>query len=105
MVAWGEDRNTAIANLTQAIKDFRINGIETTLPFGIWAINHEAFVAGKFDTHFIANYFKPELLLNFSEDEKQMAAMMATSIFVNEQKIAEPLKPLASSWKMRKNLR
>ena len=105
LVAWGEDRNTAIANLTQAIKDFRINGIETTLPFGIWAINHEAFVTGKFDTHFIANYFQPALLLNFTEEEKEMAAIMATTIFVEEQKIAEPLKPLASNWKMRKNLR
>jgi hypothetical protein len=75
------------------------------VPLGIWAINHDAFGAGKFDTHFIANYFKPELLLNFSEEEKQMAAIMATSIFVAEQNIAEPLKPLPSNWKMRKNLR
>jgi len=105
LVAWGEDRNKAIANLTQAIKDFRINGIETTLPFGIWAINHEAFVAGKFDTHFIANYFDSKLLLNFTEEEKQMAAIMATSIFVAEQKIQEPIKPMTSNWKMRKNLR
>jgi acetyl-CoA carboxylase biotin carboxylase subunit len=34
LVAWGADRSEAINRLEKAICEFRINGIETTLPFG-----------------------------------------------------------------------
>lgn len=73
LVAWGANRTEAIARLTRAIEEFRINGIETTLPFGKWAINHEAFVAGQFDTHFIANYYKPELLRKTDQKRARMS--------------------------------
>ncbi|MBL7765383.1 MAG: acetyl-CoA carboxylase biotin carboxylase subunit [Chitinophagaceae bacterium] len=105
LVAWAPTRQEAIAKLTQAIKDFRVNGIETTLPFGTWAINHPAFVEGKFDTQFIARYYQPEMLQAFTEEEKQVAALFAVEILREKTTIPEPLAPEFSRWSARRSFR
>jgi acetyl-CoA carboxylase biotin carboxylase subunit len=105
LVAWGSTRQEAIDRLTRAIQDFRINGIETTLPFGIWAINHEAFVAGKFDTHFIANYYKPEYLESFTAEELEMASVLSVKLYHQHTQMMKPLNLNSSNWKMRAKMR
>jgi acetyl-CoA carboxylase biotin carboxylase subunit len=105
LVAWGATRTEAIARLTRAIEEFRINGIETTLPFGKWAINHEAFVAGQFDTHFIANYYKPELLENNNLEQQKVAAFLAVSIFKEKTTMMKPINMTTSNWKNRSKMR
>lgn len=104
LVAWGANRTEAIARLTRAIEEFRINGIETTLPFGKWAINHEAFVAGQFDTHFIANYYKPELLENYNLEQQKVAAFLAVSIFKEKTTMMKPINMSTSNWKNRSKM-
>lgn len=105
LVAWGSTRQEAIDRLTRAIGDFRINGIETTLPFGAWAINHEAFVAGKFDTHFIAKYYKPEYLEQYTKEELELASMLAVKIFEEKSKMPIALNSNTSNWKLRAKMR
>jgi acetyl-CoA carboxylase biotin carboxylase subunit len=60
LIAWGPDRASAIARLKRAISEYRITGIETTLQFGNFVLNHPDFIEGHFDTHFIAKNYKPE---------------------------------------------
>jgi acetyl-CoA carboxylase biotin carboxylase subunit len=105
LVAWGATRTEAIARLTRAIEEFRINGIETTLPFGKWAINHDAFVAGQFDTHFIANYYKPELLENNNLEQQKVAAFLAVYIFKEKTTMMKPINMTTSNWKNRSKMR
>lgn len=105
LVAWGSSRQEAIDRLTRAIEEFRINGIETTLPFGKWAINHPAFVAGKFDTHFIADYYKPEYLEPTGEEELRMAAYLAVKIFEEKNRMPRPMNMDRSNWKNRASYR
>ncbi len=105
LIAWGSNRNEAIARLSKAIDEFRINGIETTLPFGKWAIHHEAFVAGKFDTGFIPKYFKPELLEANTTVEIKTAAAIAVSILIEKSKPLQPVSKMKSNWRMRNTLR
>lgn len=105
LVVWGATRQEAIERLTRAIKDFRINGIETTLPFGAWAINQEAFVEGKFDTHFIAKYFKPELLEKYTTEELEAASVMAVKLFQQKTMAPKPLNLSSSKWALRAKLR
>ena len=50
LVVWGSDREEAIERTLSAIDDYRINGVETTLSFCRFAIDHEAFRTGNFDT-------------------------------------------------------
>ena len=57
-------------------------------------------MSGKFDTHFIPNYFKPEYLLNYTAEEKEMAAIFAVGILKEKSKQVAPLKKESSNWKM-----
>ncbi|MFN0030741.1 MAG: biotin carboxylase, partial [Flavobacteriales bacterium] len=79
LITHGKDRNEAIQRMVRAIDDYHITGCETTLPFCKWAIQHEAFVSGNFDTHFVKKYFTPEVLQHESDDEMEMAALAAAS--------------------------
>lgn len=46
-------RAEAIALLSKAIDQYEIYGVDTTLAFGKFAINHPDFISGHFDTHFV----------------------------------------------------
>jgi acetyl-CoA carboxylase biotin carboxylase subunit len=75
LIVWGHDRKDAIRRMKRAIADYQISGIATTLPFGTFVMNHEAFVSGKFDTAFIPNYFTPEQLPQLAEVGEGIAAL------------------------------
>ncbi|MDG1779604.1 MAG: acetyl-CoA carboxylase biotin carboxylase subunit [Flavobacteriales bacterium] len=87
LVAHADTREAAIERLTRAIEDYHITGIKTTLGFGKFAINHEAFVSGKFDTHFVKMYFTPEVLDAYTEQEARAAAI-AAKLFQEKAKTA-----------------
>ena len=91
LFAWGEDRETAIARLIRAIDEYRITGIETTLDFGKFVLNHPDFRAGKFDTHFIAKHFNPEEQTGepLSAEERNAAAMAAAAFFLGAKSSVE----------------
>src|SRR5690606_11002062 len=56
LIVHGKTRTEAIQIMLQAIKDFKIEGVHTTLPFGRFVFEHDAFISGNFDTHFVSNY-------------------------------------------------
>ncbi len=85
LIAFGKDRTEAIERLIRAIDEYEITGIETTLPFGKFVMQHQAFVSGKFDTHFVAKYFKPSLLESTNKEEAEMAAILATYLLADKQ--------------------
>jgi len=80
LITFGKSREEAIHRMIRAISDYEITGIETTLPFGTFAMKHDAFVNGNFDTKFIDKYFKPE----FPEvgiDMSDIAVIAASTVF------------------------
>lgn len=103
LVAHADTREAAIGRLTRAIEDFHITGIKTTLPFGKFAINHEAFLSGNFDTHFVKLYFTPEVLNVFKEQEARAAAI-AGLLFQEaaKNKIKAVPEARVSNWKLRR---
>jgi acetyl-CoA carboxylase biotin carboxylase subunit len=53
LVAWGEDRAAAIARMRRAVREYKVLGIKTTLPFFDRVLRHPDFVAGRIDTAFV----------------------------------------------------
>ena len=53
LVAWGEDRTSAIARMRRAVLEYQITGIRTTLPFFAWLLDQPDFIAGRFDTTYL----------------------------------------------------
>lgn len=79
LIVHGESRQIAIQKLKHAIGHYEIEGIETTLPFGSFVMDHEAFISGNFDTHFVKKYYKPDQLGN--KDHEKAAAIIGKYIF------------------------
>ena len=56
LVVWAENREECIEKCISAINKYQISGVKTTLDFGQFVLNHEAFRSGNFDTNFIKTY-------------------------------------------------
>lgn len=105
LVVHAATREAAIERMTRAIDDYRITGVKTTLPFGRFAINHEAFKSGDFDTGFVKHHFKPEYLLHFDEEEAEQAAL-AAFLFLEQAKDSSKVVSADgsgfSAWKLKR---
>ena len=93
LITYGSTRDEAIQLMIKAISDYHIEGIQTTLPFGTFVCEHEAFRSGNFDTHFVKNYYSPEALKSKQEEEAKIASMIAVRQYIEEHKLLRiPLK-------------
>lgn len=81
LITFGKDRDEAIERMVRAIEEYEITGIETTLGFGTFVMQHEAFKTGNFDTHFVNKYFNAESLKVENENEALIAAVIAAKLF------------------------
>ncbi len=101
LVTYGKDRNEAIQKMKKAIKEYKIEGVATTLPFGTFVFEQEAFLSGKFDTHFVKNYYTPELIKEKQRANASIAAIVALKYWMEKQKITNPVEHKTTSWKRR----
>jgi acetyl/propionyl-CoA carboxylase alpha subunit len=77
LVAHSSTRSNAVAAMHRALSDYMVSGVETTIPFCRFVMEHEAFTSGKFDTHFAEKYFSPEKLVQQNKAEEEIAAVVA----------------------------
>ena len=101
LVVHGKTRTEAIQMMIQAIKDFKIEGVATTLPFGTFVFEHEAFFSGHFDTHFVKNYYTPEKLKAKQQANAEIAAAVALKYWLTKKGIVKPVDNKSTSWKRR----
>jgi acetyl-CoA carboxylase biotin carboxylase subunit len=58
LVAWAEDRPSAIARMRRALSEYVVSGIRTTLPFFVWLLEQPDFTAGRFHTTYLDDVLK-----------------------------------------------
>jgi len=87
LITYGKSREEAIQIMIKAIDDYIVDGVQTTLPFGRFVFEHEAFRSGNFDTHFVKNFYSPEILRQKEEEEAEIAALIALKQYLADQKI------------------
>ena len=85
LITYGANREEAIQRMLEAIKNYEVEGVMTTLPFGKFVFEHEAFRSGKFDTHFVKNYYSAEKLHAEIEEEAKLAALIALKQYLKDQ--------------------
>jgi acetyl-CoA carboxylase biotin carboxylase subunit len=85
LITFGKDREEAMLRMIRAIDDYQLTGIETTLPFGKFVMQHEAFITANFDTKFIEKYFSPDLLEKASEGISLAAIFASGQIFYQNE--------------------
>ncbi|WP_148783187.1 acetyl-CoA carboxylase biotin carboxylase subunit [Aquimarina intermedia] len=86
LITYADTREEAIQRMIDAIAQYQVKGVETTLPFGKFVCEHEAFRSGNFDTHFVKNYYSAEFLHQEIEEEAKVAAMIALQHYLKDQK-------------------
>ncbi len=101
LVTHGKDRSAAIEKMKTAIRNFKIEGVSTTLPFGEFVFEHPAFLSGNFDTHFVKKYFTPEKLEEKQRRFAELAAIVALKYFLEQQKKVRPVEAVTTNWKTR----
>jgi acetyl-CoA carboxylase biotin carboxylase subunit len=62
LIVCGKDRDESIRRLKRALDEFVVEGIKTTIPFHKYVINTSEFLSGQFDTHFIEDIYRKELI-------------------------------------------
>jgi len=86
LITYGKSREEAIQKMIEAIDNYKVVGVETTLPFGKFVCQHEAFTSGNFDTHFVKNFYSGELLEEQYKEEVKIASLAAIKAFLKDQK-------------------
>ena len=106
LATWGSDRAEAIARMRRALSEFTITGeLSTNLDFHRWITRHPRFLAGDFDTNFIAQEFRIE---NGAQrvDSARSAAILAAAFAVQRGSNptappdTTPTRPAISAWKL-----
>ncbi|OOG77594.1 acetyl-CoA carboxylase biotin carboxylase subunit [Flavobacterium sp. A45] len=87
LITYGQTREEAIQLMIKAIENYQVEGVYTTLPFGKFVFEHEAFRSGKFDTHFVKKYYNADVLKNQMAQEAEIAALVALKQYFEDQKI------------------
>ena len=101
LIVHGTTREEAIARMERAIDDYAITGVETTLPFCRFVMGHPAFRSGNYDTLFVRDHFRPELLEGNDPAEMMAAALVAAAVVDGEANVPATEAPGAhqpSAW-------
>jgi propionyl-CoA carboxylase alpha chain len=86
LITYGKTRAEAIQLMIEAISNYEVEGVSTTLPFGKFVFEHEAFRSGNFDTHFVKNYYSEEKMKDRFMDEANIAARVALKQYLEDSK-------------------
>ena len=100
LITWGEDRPSAIARMARALREFKVVGVQTTIPFHLQLLHDRRFREGRFHTKFVDEEFD---FKDVKAEHKLEAALLAAAMEFRraEQqtpKYASP-RPL-SGWRM-----
>jgi len=106
LVTYGKDREEARLRMIRAIDDYKIVGLHTTMEFARFVMEHQSFISGDFDTHFVNKHFSPELLDASQSDEgEDVAGMIVAKLMADHGKKDEVINSNGSPkspWKMKR---
>ncbi|MGE5140214.1 MAG: acetyl-CoA carboxylase biotin carboxylase subunit [Rudaea sp.] len=78
LIVWGETRGAAIMRMKRALREFRIVGLSTSIPFHQRIMASTNFIRGVFDTRFLENRLKLEP--DHSDETEAIAAIAAALV-------------------------
>lgn len=87
LITYGKTREEAIELMIEAIAQYKVEGVSTTLPFGTFVMEHEAFRSGNFDTNFVKKYYDSEKLKALFDKEAEIAALVALEQYLVDKKM------------------
>jgi acetyl/propionyl-CoA carboxylase alpha subunit len=83
LVVWGENREEAIRRMSRALREYRVVGLPTSIPFHLWLMDQEAFLNGAYETTFLADTFS---LAEPDREMKRPAAALVAALLHHQQR-------------------
>lgn len=83
VTGWSRTFEDATRKVSRALKEMKIRGVKTNIPFLINVLNHEEFLNGKCDTGFIT--YNPELFEIKTKEDKELKVLK----FIGEKVVNE----------------
>ena len=81
-------RDKAIERMRTALSEYEIEGCQTTISFCDYCMQHPSFTQGQYDTHFVTDFFTPDLEndrlgmeYSKSQPDSSVIALMAGVLF------------------------
>ncbi len=107
LTTFGKNREEAIGRMLRAIAEYEIMGIQTTLSFCKFVLEHEEFTSGRFSTKFVEEFFSPEKLDTGSNQEELEIAVALVQKLMEERKPKKSASTVSnrvskSNWKERR---
>jgi acetyl-CoA carboxylase biotin carboxylase subunit len=102
LITWGANREEAIQRMREAIDQYAIAGVQTTLPFGRFVMDHPAFLSADFDTGFVDRYFSPDTLRDAGRGAAAVAAAMALRHHLEASRTLRPIPTGPTNWTKRR---
>lgn len=110
LITSGANREEALSRMEKALKNYRIKGVKTIIPFLIAVIRHPEFRNGNFNTGFIENTFDFDILKKMKEEYEEIVAAIAGYSYhilkdgnnpnrKNSSNTNDRTNPSASRWK------
>jgi acetyl-CoA carboxylase biotin carboxylase subunit len=85
LAVWGRNREEAIRRLRNALEEYQVEGVETTIPLLKKIVEDEQFINGRIDTGFVKNRIEIFALEKRLSNE-DIAALVASLIFSKRSK-------------------
>ena len=100
LIVYAPTRAEALQRMREAIAAYRIEGIETTLDFGRFVMNHPAFVSGDFGTDFVGTHYSPDAIRAERAAVERVGALAGAWVFENEKgRLRVPTVTASAEWK------
>jgi acetyl-CoA carboxylase biotin carboxylase subunit len=82
LITHGRTREEAIEKMKRALREYKITGVKTTIPFCEIVLFHPEFISGNYDINFVAkHYLVPDAKINAQE------SIAIVTSFVSQKKV------------------
>ena len=102
LITYAPTREGAIQRMKEAIADYSIEGIASTLAFGKFVCDHPAFREGQYDTHFVKTYYSKEAIRAMDSEEKALAAKVGLLLYLSQKKNLQVPQNTSSEWRQKR---
>lgn len=100
LIVHGRTREEAIEKMKRALREYKINGVKTTIPFCEMVLFHNEFINGSYDINFVAkHYLVPDGNLEKTESAAIVAAYTSNIEEKKNGSISKIQNVVPSKWK------
>ena len=83
VIVWGASRDEAIARMQRVLNELQVDGVDTSLEFHRWLMEHPEFIAGRLSTKFVDEHYRPDEIRSTASDE--LLAVVGALLFHREK--------------------